>query len=59
MLTNKKQRTVKAKKFTADELLWLKSNNIDKSLSERAKLFEEKFSKNITREYISKLGKNV
>lgn len=56
MLVNTKQRTVKAKKFTADELLWLESNNLDKSLSERAKLFETKFKKSITNAYISKLN---
>lgn len=55
MLSNTKQRTVKAKKFTEDELQWLKSNNLDKSLGERAKLFEQKFGKTVTKQYVRKM----
>lgn len=56
MLANKKQRTAKSRKFSEDELLWLASNNLDKSSSERAKLFESKFNKTITPTYIIKLS---
>lgn len=54
MLENKKQRTLKGKKFSNEELEWLKANNLEKSLNERSKLFEQKFGKTITRAYISK-----
>jgi hypothetical protein len=53
-----KKRTVKSKKFTKDELEWILLNNIDKSLGDRVKLFEDKFNKTITKAYLSKLIKN-
>ena len=55
MIQNTKQRTVKSKKFTKDELEWVLSNNLDKSLSQRVILFQEQFNKTITKTYLSKL----
>jgi hypothetical protein len=55
MMKNTKKRTVKASKFTEEEIRWLKDSNLDKSLGERTKLFEHKFGKTITKTYISKL----
>lgn len=54
MISNKKQRTMKGKKFTDEELEWVRQNNTDKSLSVRVKLFEEKYGKTITKTYLSK-----
>jgi hypothetical protein len=53
MLNNKKQRTVKAKKFTEIEIEFVKTTN--GSLLEISKAFFENFNKTITREYISKI----
>jgi hypothetical protein len=57
MIDNKKRRTVKAKKFTREELDWIEINNLDKSLGERCKLFEQQFNKTITKTYLLKLKK--
>ena len=48
-------RKATSKKFTNEELTWIKHNNSDKSLSQQAKLFETQFHKTITKVYISKL----
>jgi hypothetical protein len=53
MLNNKKKRTIKAKKFTQTELEFIKTSQ--GSLLEISKRFLEKFNKNITREYVSKI----
>jgi hypothetical protein len=55
MIANTKQRTVKAKKFTEEEIDWIKINNTELSLGERCRLFEKKFNKTITKTYLSKL----
>jgi hypothetical protein len=54
MIQNTKQRNVKSKKFTKDEIEWILSNNLDKSLSQRADLFKKQFNKTITKTYLSK-----
>lgn len=54
MIQNTKQRNVKSKKFTKDELEWVLSNNLDKSLSQRVDLFKEQFNKTISKTYLSK-----
>lgn len=56
MLENKKQRTIKSKKFTNEEINYLKTFN--GSLSECCKNFEQKFNKNVTRTYVSTLRTN-
>lgn len=53
MLENKKQRNVKAKKFTNEELEFLK--NFTGTLSQCCLEFNNKYNKNVTRTYISKL----
>jgi hypothetical protein len=53
MLENKKQRTVKSKKFTDEEIHYLKT--FDGSLSHCCQEFEKQFNKNVSRTYISKL----
>ena len=58
MKLNKKQRTVKSKKFSKEELDWVLDNNLDKSFGERCMLFQKQFNKTITKTYISKLQKN-
>ena len=55
MLSNTKQRTIKNRKFTDEEIEWVKTNHLDKSLLERSKLFQIKFDKTITKTYISNL----
>lgn len=55
MIQNTKQRNVQSKKFTKDEIAWVLSNNLDKSLSQRVILFQEQFNKTITKTYLSKL----
>ena len=56
MIDNKKRRTVKSKKFTENEINWLRKNNLDKSLSQRCELFEKQYNKTITKAYLSKLN---
>lgn len=56
MLQNKKQRNVKAKKFTNEELDFLK--NFIGSLSQCCLEFNKKYNKDVTKSYISKLKKN-
>jgi len=51
----KKKRTIK-RKFTEDELMFIKNNN-NLSLKEIQESFQEKYNKTITREYISNLIK--
>lgn len=58
MIQNTKQRNVKSKKFTKDEIEWILESNLDKSLSERVNLFKQQFNKTITKTYLSKLIKN-
>lgn len=55
MINNKKLKTVRPTKFTTEELIFLKT--IIGSLSERCKIFTDKFNKTITKAYISKLDK--
>ena len=55
MISNTKQRTVKAKKFTQEEIDWIKNNNLEYSLGERCKMFQKQFDKTITKAYLSKL----
>jgi hypothetical protein len=56
MLKNTKQRTVKATKFTAEEIEYVKVQDTTKySLGEISKAFNKKFGKTITPAYISKL----
>lgn len=55
MLKNTKKRTVKSKKFTEEELIFIK--NFDGSFKECSEEFEEKFNKIVTPEYVSKLKK--
>lgn len=57
MIENKKQRTVKAKKFNDEEIEWLLKNNLTSPLNTRIKLFYEKYNKTITKAYLSKLSK--
>lgn len=56
MLNNTKKRTIKTKKFTDEEIVFLKT--FKGSLSECSKEFEKHFNKNVTRTYISKLKNN-
>ena len=55
MMSNTKKRTVKATKFTKEEIEWVKENKADRSLGECAKQFEAKFNKTITKTYVSKI----
>lgn len=55
MLANTKKRTVKSKKFTYEEIDWIKNNNLEYSLRERCEMFQKQFNKSITKTYLSKL----
>ena len=55
MTNNTKLRTVRATKFTKEELEFLKTTT--GSLLERSIVFTRKFGKTITKAYISKLDK--
>lgn len=59
MIQNTKQRNVQSKKFTKDEIEWVLSNNLDKSLSQRTDLFQQQFNKTITKTYLSTLVKKL
>lgn len=55
MLKNTKKRTVKAKKFTEQEITFIK--NFNGTFVECSKQFKEKFNKTVSTEYVSKLKK--
>ena len=57
MIQNTKLRTKKTK-FTDDEVLFMKdTRKNNNSLSVTTKLFEEKYNKTVTKQFISKMEK--
>lgn len=56
MLKNSKKRTVKNKKFTCEEIDFIKS--FSGSLSDCCNEFEKRYNKNVTRAYVSKIRLN-
>lgn len=55
MINNTKKRTVKPKKFTDEEIMFMK--NFEGTFVECSKKFEQKYNKTVTSEYVSKLKK--
>lgn len=55
LLDNKK---IIKRKFTKEEIEWIKINNMNKSLNERVLLFKNNFNKTMTKQYLSELIKS-